>query len=186
MRRLLAACGRRRARTASIAVGLAVAFLCAVLATRSAPPGSAVDTSLAGAPAPAIAGRALVGGAPTSLAALHGRYVVVEFFASWCAPCQQEMPALAAFVWSHRHDRHVAVLGVVDQDAAGNARAMLESFGATWPAVADPSGSIAYAYGVTDPPQSFLVSPSGRVIGRYAGELTESYLDAWLRAGAAS
>jgi cytochrome c biogenesis protein CcmG/thiol:disulfide interchange protein DsbE len=185
-RRLGASVSRRRALTAAAGAGVLVAALLAVLATRSVPPGSAAASSLGGKPAPAIAGAALVGGRPVSLSGLRGRYVVVTFFASWCAPCRAEVPALASFVWSQRHGGRVAVLGVADQDTAGNARAFLEQYGATWPAVADASGSIAYAYGVTDPPQSFLVSPSGLVVGRYTGQLTSAFLQRWVGAAESS
>ncbi|HTW99058.1 MAG TPA: TlpA disulfide reductase family protein [Acidimicrobiales bacterium] len=187
-RRLLAGVGRRRALAAACAAGAAVAVLLAVLATRSVAPGSAAATALGGKPAPAISGRSVTSGKAVTLAALHGRYVVVTFFASWCQPCQQEVPALAAFLWSHRDATgagRVAVLGVVFQDSAANARSFLDGAGATWPAVTDPSGSIAYAYGVADPPQSFLVGPDGDVVGHYDGELTEHYLEDWVGAAQA-
>ncbi len=178
---------RRRALTAAAGVGVVVAALLAVLATRSVAPGSAAATTLGGKPAPAIEGRSLTGGGTVSLASLRGRYVVVTFFASWCEPCRAEVPQLASFVWSQRNGRRAAaVLGVADQDTSANARAFLEQYGATWPAVADPSGAIAYAYGVSGPPQSFLVSPSGRVVGRYAGQLTSSFLQRWVGAAEAA
>jgi cytochrome c biogenesis protein CcmG/thiol:disulfide interchange protein DsbE len=187
-RRLLGGIARRRALVGAIGSGMLVAVLLAVLATRSAAPGTATATPLGGKPAPAIAGRSVTTGEAVSLGSLRGRFVVVTFFASWCQPCQEEAPAIAAFLWSHRHPSKatwpVAVLGVVDQDTASNARAFLESTGASWPAVADPSGAIAYAYGVADPPQSFLVAPDGRVVGHYDGQLTETYLDRWVDAAA--
>jgi cytochrome c biogenesis protein CcmG/thiol:disulfide interchange protein DsbE len=178
----------RRVLLTAIGAGVVVALLLAVLATRSVAPGTSSATPLGGKQAPPIAGRSITTGAAVSLASLRGRFVVVTFFASWCQPCQEEAPALAAFLWSHRHpassSARVAVLGVVDQDTASNARSFLESTGATWPAVADPTGAIAYSYGVSDPPQSFLVAPDGRVVGHYTGQLTETYLDRWVSAAA--
>ncbi len=167
----------RRALVASVGVGLLAVALVAVLATRSAAPGSQVTTPLGGKPAPPVAGPALVGGAPVSLAALRGRYVLVDFFASWCVPCQREIPQIEAFLYQNR--RRVAAIGVdIDEDAA-DGRAFLERVGATWPAVEDPVGarSIALAWGVTDPPESFLVAPDGRVVAEIVGGVTARMLD---------
>jgi cytochrome c biogenesis protein CcmG/thiol:disulfide interchange protein DsbE len=168
----------RRALVASAAVAVVVAVLIAVLATRSTPPGAIATTSLGGKPAPGISGRAIVGGGRVSLAALRGRDVVVDFFASWCQPCQDEAAALETFLFAHRAE-HVAILGVDIDDSASNARSFLQQTGATWPAVEDPGGSasIATAYGVADPPESFLVAPDGRVVGYIVGQDTVSLLD---------
>jgi len=170
---------RRRALYASVAVALVVAVLVGVLATRSAPPGAAIDTPLGGKPAPAIVGRALVGGRDVSLAALHGKFVLVDFFASWCVPCRDEVPQIEQFLFEHRTAADVAVIGVdIDEDAA-DGRAFLEQYGVTWPAVEDPSGakSFSLAYGVGDPPESFLVAPDGKVAGEVVGGVTAFDLD---------
>jgi len=168
----------RRALLASAAAAVVAGALIAVLATRSTPPGAIATTSLGGKVAPGISGRAIVGGERVSLAALRGRYVVVNFFASWCQPCQDEAPALETFLFAHRA-QHVAILGVDIDDSAANARTFLQQTGATWPAVEDPAGSasIATTYGVADPPESFLVAPDGRVVGYVVGQDTVALLD---------
>ncbi len=169
----------RRALVASLAVGAAAAVVVAVLATRSTPPGSEVATRLGGQLAPPIAGRTLVGDRQVSLASMRGKYVLVDFFASWCVPCQQEVPQIEAFLFQHRRGRDVAALGVDIDENAADGRAFLERVGATWPAVEDPSGarSFALAYSVADPPESYLVSPDGRVVAEIAGGVTTASLD---------
>ena len=168
-----------RARYAALAVAAVAAVLVAVLATRSVPPGSSVYTPLGGKQAPAIAGTTLVGGRHVSLAALRGRYVLVDFFASWCVPCQDEVPQIERYLFENRGDHGVAVLGVAIDESAGDGRAFLERYGVTWPSIEDPSGagSVSLAYGVLDPPESFLVSPRGVVVAKIDGGVTVAILD---------
>ena len=80
---------------------MVAAALVALLAT--SPPQTAieVDTPLVGQTAPSITGSTL-GGGSFNLQAWRGRWVVVNFFASWCQPCQQEQPELVAFAYAHR------------------------------------------------------------------------------------
>jgi len=166
---------RRGVRATAGVVALLAVVLVAVLATR-APPNQIGPSALVGHEAPAVSGSTLSGGR-ASLASLRGRWVLVNFFASWCPPCRTETPELVRFAYSHPSGQKVAVLGVVFGDTAANARAFEASLGATWPAVADPSGRIAVGYGVDDPPQSFLVDPAGKVVARLVGGVTAAGLD---------
>ncbi len=158
---------------------LAGAGLVAVLATRPPATATEVDTPLVGQTAPAIAGPTLSGGT-FDLAALRGRWVVVNFFASWCPPCQQEQPELVAFAYAHRSPHDAALVGVVFNDGASTARSFMSSTGATWPAVFDSGGQIALQYGVRGPPETFIVAPDGTVVAHFDGPMTATALDYWL------
>jgi cytochrome c biogenesis protein CcmG, thiol:disulfide interchange protein DsbE len=169
--------GRYTARWIAGLVLVVVAALIAVLATRPPATATEVFTPLLGKPAPGITGTTL---SHTSfdLAAYRGRWVVVNFFASWCPPCQQEEPELITFAYDHRAARDAALVGVdCCGDAAASARAFLASSGATWPALIDPGGQIALQYGVRDPPETFLISPAGIVVAHIDGAVRAAFLD---------
>jgi cytochrome c biogenesis protein CcmG/thiol:disulfide interchange protein DsbE len=172
--------GRPRRRVALFGAGgvavLAV-VLVVVLATRPPAVDTQANSPLVGRAAPPIAGASLDGGGPVDLAAWRGRFVVVNFFASWCPPCRTEAPELVQFTYEHKAAADASVLGVVFEDTASAGAAFARSTGATWPVVADPAGQVALDYGVRAPPESFLVAPDGRVVARIVGGVTVSGLD---------
>jgi len=172
----------RRRHTARWAAGVtlvATAGLVAVLATRPPATSTEADSPLLGKPAPALSGTTLTGGS-FDLSSLRGRWVFVNFFASWCPPCQQEEPDLVAFAYQHRQAGGAALVSVAYDDTAPSARSFMSQAGATWPAVSDPGGQIAVDFGVRDPPETFLVSPDGVVVVHLDGAVTEAGLDSWL------
>ena len=178
---------RHTTRWVAGAVLLVLVIVGVVLATRTPQEATQIDSPLVGHMAPRFTGTDLRSGAPVSLLALRGHYVFVNFFASWCIPCQQEAPDLVAFDYEQQHQSGGATLvSVVFHDETSSATAFLRSQGATWAAVSDPGGSIAEAYGVTDPPTTFLIDPSGRVtVNPVIGPATEKNLDALLRSARA-
>jgi thiol-disulfide isomerase/thioredoxin len=168
---------------ATIGVALLVAALVGVIA--SAQPSSDVGSNspLLGNLAPAISGPGLEGG-HLSLAQFRHEWVLVNFMATWCPPCQAEMPQLEAFVSQHARAGDATVLTVVyDPSNVGALRSYLAARKAGWPAVDDPAASVPY--GVTGLPTSFLVAPGGTVYAYVPGAVTASELDSWLRQGLA-
>lgn len=168
---------------ASLGVAALTAALIAVIA--SAEPASQVVASspLLGDAAPAISGPGLAGG-HYSLAQFRDEWVLVNFMATWCPPCQQEMPQLLKFAEQHAKAADATVLTVVyDPADVSRLKAFLAARGAHWPAVDDPAASVSY--GVTGLPSSFLVAPDGTVYAYMPGAVTAAGLDSYLRQGAA-
>jgi cytochrome c biogenesis protein CcmG, thiol:disulfide interchange protein DsbE len=176
---------RRRRHPTRWVAGAVLAILVVVgvvLATRTPQQATAVASPLLGRTAPAFVGRDLTTGRPVSLSALRGHYVVVNFFASWCTPCQEEAPDLSRFYYEQTHEAGGAdMVGVVFHDSDGSARSFLRTNGDLWPAIGDPGGAIADHYGVTGPPTTFVIDPSGRVTAVLDGPATQQNLDASLK-----
>jgi cytochrome c biogenesis protein CcmG/thiol:disulfide interchange protein DsbE len=152
----------------------ATLFLLMALILGACGAGSAA-TVAAGHPVPDIAATAIDGPA-VSLHALRGRWVVVNFFATWCDPCKAEYPQLVRF--AKEHPGTAQVVGVVYEDLSVDALRFHRAEGGTWPIVADPSARIANRYRVSALPQSFVVDPKGNLVAHIYGGVTVANLDA--------
>lgn len=166
---------------------LALVLVAIVAATRPSEQATQVQSPLVGRAAPALAGTTLAG-RPFSLAQERGHYVYINFFASWCPPCQQEQQALMAFGFRQGQQADGArMVSVVFNDTVSDARRYASQWGIQWPIVPDDGGAIANRFGVEAPPMTFLVDPQGTVVGTYEGPVTVAQLDRMLgaaRAGA--
>jgi cytochrome c biogenesis protein CcmG, thiol:disulfide interchange protein DsbE len=118
----------------------------------------------------------LEGGGNASLADYRGRWVLVNFWASWCVPCRQEAPVLESFQRRHG-DRGFTVLGIDSRDLSGDGRAFVRRFGLSYPQLRDGDGSMAHDFGTTGVPENFLIDPKGRVRLLLRGPVSEEYLD---------
>jgi len=111
-----------------------------------------------------------------SLASLKGKAVVLNFWASWCAPCRDEAATLER-AWG-RYRRHgVVVLGVDQQDLSSDARAFAKKHGMTYPLVRDGPGHVVAKYGLTGVPETFFVNRRGKIVGKHIeGRVSEREL----------
>jgi cytochrome c biogenesis protein CcmG/thiol:disulfide interchange protein DsbE len=119
-------------------------------------------SALLGKRAPDVAMATLDGSHTMRLSALRGQVVVVNFWASWCKPCQTEHPGFVA-AWDRFRDRGVVFVGVLYQDSVSRGRAFQRKWGGDWPLVNDADGRIALAFGVFGVPETFFIGPDGRV-----------------------
>jgi cytochrome c biogenesis protein CcmG/thiol:disulfide interchange protein DsbE len=110
------------------------------------------------------------------IADYRGKWVLVNFWASWCAPCKTEAPALESFQRSHAADGFT-VLGVNLDDTTGDALDFVKRYGLTYPQLREGDGDDRRdAYGMTGFPESFLIDPRGQVALIRRGPVDESYL----------
>ena len=105
---------------------------------------------------------------PLSLADLHGKVVVVNFWASWCSECRPEMPALERL---HREfaPRGLAIIGINAREGAEAIRRYAKELGLTFPLVLDPDGKINALYGVVALPATFVIGRDGRAVAFVVG-----------------
>lgn len=100
---------------------------------------------------------------------------MVNFCASWCIPCRDEVPILEQN-WRRYRERGVVFLGVAYLDTEKESLAFLEEFGVTYPNGPDLGTRIADAYRITGVPETFFIAKDGRVADLEIGPLTEARL----------
>ena len=160
------------------AAGVGAVLLLAALAWGLGHPAGGATDRVLGRPAPDLVVQRLDGGGAVRLSALRGRPVVLNFWASWCAPCRQEASALKAA--AERWQGSVGFLGVDIQDSAQAARAHQSEVGYPYP-VGPAAGGVPAAYGVRGPPETFFIDGRGLVVARFLGPLDAGLIDRYLR-----
>jgi len=110
-----------------------------------------------------------------TLAKLRGRTVVVNFWASWCAPCKRETPMLVRSAWQHAGQ--VVFLGLNVQDLRGPARKFLSHYAVPYVSAADRGTRTFTAYGLTGLPETYVIDRRGRVVAHETGELSRATLE---------
>lgn len=169
----------RRGRVALItatAVGIVLAVFIAVLATGEPSTSRLGDSPLLGERAPELAGASLLTGEDFDLADERGRFVVVNFFATWCQPCRKEHPDLVRFAAAHEAPDDARVVSVVFSDQPDDVERFFAERGGDWAVIDDTTG-IVPAWGVTGVPESYLVDPEGFVVAKIIGGITAEGLE---------
>lgn len=138
----------------------------------SGPDTSEAAPTEAGSPVPSLSLQLLDGG-ETSLAAYEGTPTVVNFWASWCPPCVDEMPDLEEV---DQQFADVEFLGINTRDELDDARRLAAETGVTYDLAQDPDGELFRAFGVFSMPTTFFVSADGQVLDRHNGSITKQDL----------
>lgn len=172
---------RLRTRWIALAVGVVLVAFGVVLAVQHRSEPSVPRLVLEHAPAPSFALRGLDGRTITS-SQMKDKTYVVNFFNSWCIPCQQEAPALKAFYAEHKSQADFAMIGIIIDDDATTMRGYVRAQKITWPVGIDPDGSASLSFGTTGQPETYVISPDGVTVCGTLGASTQAALDAWLQA----
>ena len=170
--------GPRRRRWALALAGLAAVLLVAVpfvQALGGSPARSDLGTGEPSA-APALRGTGF-DGQVVDLSDLRGNVVLVNIWASWCAPCRREMPLLASIA-RQQADGGLRVVGVNTNDRREAAQDFLADIGGSGRVlhIYDPDGEHAVEWGSRGVPETFVVDARGRVVERHFGEVTQEWL----------
>lgn len=120
-----------------------------------------------------------IDGSTLRLSDLRGSPVLVNFWASWCTPCRQEMPEIVR-AYDARRDEGLVVVGVNLQENTGQVRSFAEEFGMEFPVVIDRTGQVAEAWRIGGPiqgiPSTYFLDADGVVRKRIFGPMTEETL----------
>jgi len=149
----------------------AVASLIAIALVASGPSGPAPDPAAPAFSLPVLG----QSGQQISLSDYAGKPLIVNFFASWCEPCQKETPLLARF-YRAEHGR-VAIVGLDENDTQANATSFTHKEGVGYPVGFDPEVTAASAYGVAGLPQTFFLDARHRIVDRVFGAVTQADLN---------
>lgn len=161
----------------TLSLAAVVALLVGVLATRKPASDRPVYSALINKPAPDITGKT-IDGRQFQLSQFSGKWVLVNFFATWCTPCQKEHPEIQSWSREHADAGNGEVVAVVYGDEPSRVRSFFAKQGGDWPVVLDDGKEpIAVAYGVTAPPESYLVAPNGYVVAKLIGGIRARDLD---------
>jgi cytochrome c biogenesis protein CcmG/thiol:disulfide interchange protein DsbE len=165
-----------------IAAGLGVLLF---VGLGSAPKSGSGSVVAAGSIAPDFTLPSLTGGSPVRLDRLgrdRHRPVVLNFFASWCTPCQMETPLLASTARAEQaRGSTVQFVGVDVADPTAAALAFVRQSGIGYPVGVDANVRVTSAlYGLDGQPNTFFIDASGRVLGHTIGQVTAAQLHGWL------
>lgn len=169
---------KHRARWIALSAGAAVVVLAIVLATQvgTDPRADANKSHLLGQNAPAYDLPTLDGGRVRSTD-LAGKVVIVNFWNSWCIPCQQEHAALVEFFRRHAADPGFGMVGIVRDDTEEAVRSYVSDEGVPYTVALDPGARASLDFGTRGQPETYAISPDGVIAGTRFGPSSVTTLE---------
>jgi len=130
-------------------------------------------TSLA-RPAPLFSAKAL-DGTVIDISQMKGKVLMIDFWSSWCKPCESEAPILSRTFSKYPHE-DIAFVGIAIWDKTDDVEEFLDKFDSTYPTVIDKTGVIAIRYGVIGIPEKYFIDRNGSIVAKYIGPINEDTL----------
>jgi thiol-disulfide isomerase/thioredoxin len=121
-----------------------------------------------------------LGGESVALADLRGRWVILNFWATWCLPCREEMPYLQEIADTYADQ--VTVLGINMREAAADVGPFAEATGIEFPILMQPDDAMLLWYGPRGLPLTYVIAPDGTVAYQQFGPLNPTRFTPWLEA----
>jgi cytochrome c biogenesis protein CcmG/thiol:disulfide interchange protein DsbE len=174
---------RHPLRLVAICVAVVVIGLSVVLASQVGgdPRADATRSRLLGDPVPEFSVRTLDGQTVTDTN-VAGRTVIVNFWNTWCIPCQEELPALREFYAAHAADPDFVMIGIVRDDEKSAVTSYVDGEDMGWTIALDPGAAASLAFGTRGQPETFAISPEGVIAAAQIGPASVRDLEVMLRA----
>lgn len=140
--------------------------------------GSSHTAPVVGNPSPEFKLVSLSGGS-LSLSQFRGKVVIINFWATWCLPCKEEMPLLQAYADNHADD--TVLLGVNFDEQAHTVQDFVNENKLTFPILLDPGGKVSDLYRIRAYPTTFFVDKTGRIRAYHVGLLSKELVDMYYK-----
>ncbi|HZG60044.1 MAG TPA: thiol-disulfide oxidoreductase ResA [Anoxybacillus sp.] len=106
------------------------------------------------------------------LSELKGKKVILNFWATWCPPCQAEMPEMQNFYEKYNKDIEILAVNLTSEDSRDKVDSFIKEYGLTFPVVLDEKGDILTLYKISPIPTSYMIDSEGIIRHKYVGPMT--------------
>ena len=113
-----------------------------------------------------------VDGKSLSLSDLRGKKVILNFWATWCPPCRDEMPEMQKFYEEHHKNVEIVAVNLTSQDSINKIKPFIQEYGLTFPIVLDENGEVLKLYEIEPIPTSYIIDSKGIIRHKFIGPMT--------------